>query len=97
MRNRVESGYVQWQSDCRFCNSFKGPNIAGLDPKTGKLVQLFNPRRHHWKRCFRWAGPRLLGRTPIGRVTVEVLCINNIQAVALRQGLIDEEVFPPLP
>jgi hypothetical protein len=35
---------------CFYCNSFKGPNIAGLDPQTGRLARLFNPRRHHWKR-----------------------------------------------
>ena len=35
---------------CYYCNSFKGPNIAGIDPRTGNLVQLFHPRRHHWKR-----------------------------------------------
>jgi hypothetical protein len=80
---------------CFYCNSFKGPNIASIDAQTGKLVQLFNPRRHHWKRCFRWAGPLLVGRTPIGRVTIQVLCINNPQALALRQSLIDEGAFPP--
>ncbi len=80
---------------CFYCNSFKGPNIAGLDPKTGKLVQLFNPRRHYWNRCFRWRGPILIGRTPIGRVTIQLLCLNNSDAVALREGLIDEGVFPP--
>ena len=80
---------------CFYCNSFKGPNIAGRDPQTGKLVQLFNPRRHVWKRCFRWAGPLLVGRTPIGRATIQVLYINNPRALALRQSLIDERVFPP--
>ena len=80
---------------CFYCNSFKGSNIAGRDVQTGKLVQLFNPRRHHWKRCFRWAGPLLVGRTLIGRATIQVLCINNPQALALRQSLINEGTFPP--
>jgi hypothetical protein len=75
---------------CFYCNSFKGPNIAGLDPKTGKLVQLFDPRRHQWKRCFRWRGPVLVGRTAIGRATLAVLEINNPQAIALRTALIEE-------
>lgn len=79
---------------CVYCNSFKGANIASIDPHTGKLVQLFNPRRHHWRRCFQWAGPQLVGRTPIGRATIQVLWINNPQALALRQSLIDEGVFP---
>src|ERR1051326_2330612 len=80
---------------CFYCNSFKGPNLAGLDPQTGKIVQLFHPRRHHWKRCFRWAGPFLVGRSPIGRATIAVLCINNLAALGSRQALIDEGVFPP--
>jgi hypothetical protein len=79
---------------CFYCNSFKGSNIAGLDPLTGKLVQLFHPRRHYWRRCFRWAGPLLVGRTPIGRTTIQVLCINHPHAVVLRQSLMDEGVFP---
>jgi hypothetical protein len=28
-----------------YCNSYKGPNIAGIDPRSGRLVRLFNPRR----------------------------------------------------
>jgi len=79
---------------CYFCNSFKGSNIAGFDTRTGKLVQLFNPRRHHWRRCFEWAGPRLVGRTPIGRATIQVLSVNNPQAILLRKLLIEEGVFP---
>jgi hypothetical protein len=81
---------------CYFCNTFKGPNVGGFDRQTRRFVQLFNPRRHHWRRCFRWAGPLLVGRTPIGRVTVQVLDINNSQAFALRQSLMDEGLFRPL-
>ena len=33
---------------CFYCNSFKGSDITGLDPKTRKLTPLFNPRRHKW-------------------------------------------------
>jgi hypothetical protein len=29
---------------CFYCNSFKGPNIAGLDPDTGEVVRLFHRR-----------------------------------------------------
>jgi hypothetical protein len=38
---------------CLHDNSHKGPNIAGIDPKTGKLTPLFNPRRHKWAKHFR--------------------------------------------
>jgi len=38
---------------CARCNAFKGPNIAGVDPDTGRLTPLFNPRRQRWDRRFR--------------------------------------------
>jgi hypothetical protein len=82
---------------CLRCNRQKGPNLAGMDRQTSrtKLVRLFNPRRHSWGYHFRWDGPRIVGKTPIGRVTVQVLDMNNPDRVALRQELIEEGVFPP--
>jgi hypothetical protein len=80
---------------CLHCNSHKGPNIAGIDPTTRMLCRLFNPRRHKWERHFRWDGPLLLGRTPVGRTTIRVLAINGPFLVELRQSLLEEGVFPP--
>jgi 5-methylcytosine-specific restriction endonuclease McrA len=80
---------------CLHCNSRKGPNIAGLDPKTRELTRLFNPRRQKWGRHFRWIGPLLVGRTKTGRATVIVLAMNDPNLVAVRQALIEEGRFPP--
>jgi hypothetical protein len=80
---------------CFACNHHKGPNIAGVDPKTKKIVPQFHPRRHKWSWHFRWDGPVLQGRTPSGRATVIVLRINLDHRIDLRQGLIEEGVFPP--
>jgi hypothetical protein len=41
---------------CYADNHHKGPNLAGIDSKTGKWVWLFNPRRQKWNRHFRWNG-----------------------------------------
>jgi 5-methylcytosine-specific restriction endonuclease McrA len=30
---------------CGRCNRHKGPNLAGVDPLTGRVISLFNPRR----------------------------------------------------
>jgi hypothetical protein len=79
---------------CLHCNSHKGPNIAGIDPRTKKLTKLFNPRRHKWGRHFRWDGPLVVGRTAIGRVTVAVLALNAPEAVEVREALIEEGIFP---
>jgi hypothetical protein len=80
---------------CFACNNHKGPSVAGVDPKTKKIVPLFNPRRHTWHRHFRWDGPVLVGLTPMGRTTIVVLEINLDYRIAFRQGLIEEGVFPP--
>jgi hypothetical protein len=80
---------------CLHCNSHKGPNIAGLDPRTRRLTRLFNPRRHKWERHFRWDGPLLRGRTAIGRTTVLVLAINGPYLVELREELLQEGLLPP--
>jgi hypothetical protein len=80
---------------CFYCNSFKGSDLASLDRKTRRLTALFNPRRHKWATHFRWHGGYLVGRTPIGRVTITLLHINDDLRVELREELIEEGVFPP--
>ena len=78
---------------CLHCNAHKGPNIAGRDRRTRKLHPLFNPRRHKWSRHFRWNGPILVGRTPIGRVTVQVLAMNSAEYIEVREAFIAEGRF----
>ena len=72
---------------CWYCNTFKGSDISGLDPRTRKLTRLFHPRRHKWTHHFRYDGPVLLGRTAIGRTTIRVLQINCDDALTLRESL----------
>ena len=79
---------------CYRCNLHKGPNIASRDRRTGKLVPLFHPRRHKWSRHFTWDGPYLVGRSAIGRATIEVLAIHHSDALALRGALILAGDFP---
>src|SRR4051812_18990985 len=47
---------------CFFCNSYKGPNIAGIDAQSGRIVRLFHPRKDRWNAHFAWDGPNLVGR-----------------------------------
>ena len=41
---------------CVDCNLHKGSNVAGYDPQTGALTELFNPRRQTWSEHFEWRG-----------------------------------------
>src|SRR5437764_1101067 len=46
---------------CLECNLRKGPNIAGVDPESGQIVPLFNPREDSWDEHFVWRGATLVG------------------------------------
>jgi len=78
---------------CLHCNRHKGPNIAGLDPAIGQTVRLFNPRQDSWDEHFAWIGIDLAGKTPIGRVTIQVLAMNAPDFRAVRRALIEEGIL----
>ena len=90
---RTVIGNLAWSR--LHCNKHKGPNIAGIDPDTDRLVPLFHPRRQRWDRHFSWDGPLLVGRTRSARATIRVLAINALDFVAFRAELIDEGAFDP--
>ena len=75
---------------CFHCNSFKGPNISGIDPLTGRITRLFHPRQDVWDKHFEWNGALLVGKSPIGRTTIDVLRINHPRMIQLRLTLRDE-------
>jgi hypothetical protein len=74
---------------CAYCNSSKGTNASGYDDETASLVRLFNPRRDRWKDHFAWRGPRLTGKTPIARATIDVLNINHPDRIEHRRILME--------
>ena len=80
---------------CPPCNRHKGPNVAGVDPDTGRLTRLYNPRTDIWSEHFALSGHILLGRTAVGRTTVAVLAMNAPTMLSVRAALLLEGVFPP--
>jgi hypothetical protein len=78
---------------CALCNSFKGPNLTGIDPATGNVERLFDPRHQDWHEHFELQGPVIVGLTTTGRTTVEVLAMNEGRRVQLRAELIARGEF----
>ncbi|MCS7264209.1 MAG: HNH endonuclease [Armatimonadetes bacterium] len=72
------------------CHRFKAARTYAQDPKTGKLVRLFNPRKDRWDKHFCWSKDltEIEGLTAIGRATVEALKLNRKELVWLRMLLI---------
>jgi hypothetical protein len=89
------SANLAWS--CLRCNKHKGPNLSGIDPVTGEMVRLFHPRRDRWSEHFVWEKSKLLGLTPTGRATVGVLQINRLDAVLVREALMEEGAYPAEP
>ena len=84
-------------ASCYRCNEFKGVKTHAVDPETGQLVALFNPRTQIWTEHFTWVngGTHIAGNTPIGRATVMALRLNNENVVEARAIWVEAGWHPP--
>lgn len=82
---------------CQGCNNLKFVSIEAVDPVTGVLVPLFHPRQQRWSQHFLWSQDTtvVVGRTSIGRATVERLRLNREGVVNLRRVLATIGQHPP--
>lgn len=71
---------------CWECNLFKGQQTAALDPVTAHLFPLFNPHIQIWSEHFMWdeTATLIVGKTPIGRTTIDALRLNRDHLVSAR-------------
>lgn len=82
---------------CRACNIAKRTKTKAIDPLTGRVVQLFNPRQQNWWEHFTWSvsGLEIVGITATGRATVVALNLNNIIALMVRRNWLKTGLHPP--
>lgn len=73
---------------CPDCNRHKGPNLVTLDPASGGIVALFNPRTDVWADHFQLEGPIMVGRTRVGEATLRLLRMNSEERVEMRAQLL---------
>ncbi|MFZ4659963.1 MAG: HNH endonuclease [Caldilineaceae bacterium] len=74
---------------CVSCSLSKSDRQIISDPETEADVPMFNPRLQRWADHFYWDEFYLIGRTPIGRATIEALNLNRSIIVTIRS----EEAF----
>jgi len=79
---------------CLDCNRHKGSDFASFDPDTDNVVLLFHPRRDIWEDHFRLKGAMIEPLTPIGRVTVFILHLNNELRIRQRTVLQTAKRYP---
>ena len=70
---------------CYHCNCHKGPNLTAVDPQSGQVVPLFDPRQQVWSGHFRQVGEFVEGQTAFGRATASLLKMNAPERRRLRE------------
>jgi hypothetical protein len=82
---------------CELCNQYKWKQTVGVDPESGEVVPLFNPRNQNWKEHFTWnlEGIEIIGITACGRATIGALRLNNNLAVIVRKNWVQAGWHPP--
>lgn len=78
---------------CHHCNMHKGTNLTSIDPVSGSVVPLYHPRRDDWWQHFTLMGSTIVGQTPPGRATAQLLQFNTQRRLDLREGLILDGEF----
>lgn len=83
---------------CIGCNIYKSAITEFLDVVSQESVPLFHPRTMRWDEHFIWdeSLTALLGKTPIGRATIEALRLNRKPLQNLRRALRAIGEHPPL-
>lgn len=79
---------------CSVCNRYKGSDLTSLDPRTGRLARLYNPRQQKWRRHFRLMVAYIEPRTASGRVTEQLLRLNDQHRLDERAELISIGHYP---
>jgi len=79
---------------CVHCNAFKGTNLSSIDPDTGRVVLLFNPRTDRWGDHFRLDGAQIVPLTPVGRATARLLRFSDPEREQARRELWLAGKFP---
>lgn len=73
---------------CATCNQHKGTDVASYDSETVELTPFFNPRIDNWHEHFVLEDYRIIGKTPIGRVTVRIFHMNIKRQITARSWII---------
>ncbi len=79
---------------CYWCNRFKGSDLATLDPQTGQVAPLLNPRLHVWDDHFRLDSAEIIPLTPEGRATADLFKFNRADRLTARQLLFEAGYYP---
>jgi len=79
---------------CWRCNRYKGSDLGSFDPQTNEFSFLYNPRTQQWREHFSLRDNEIIGLTPAGRTTVQLLGFNGVERRAERRRAEDSQTPP---
>jgi hypothetical protein len=94
-KHQGETSLENHALSCTLCNRRKGSDISSIDPLTGDLTALFNPRTQRWSEHFQLDGASIIGLTAEGRTTVVFLQLNAVERLIERSAFIQAGLYPP--
>jgi HNH endonuclease len=71
---------------CKLCNSYKGSDIASIDPQTNEITPIYNPRRDRWSDHFQLTPTaEFVALSSQARATIRILQMNRPDRVEERR------------
>ena len=100
IRPEVKDGKTEANNlalSCRRCNGLKFTKTQHFDIISKKMIDLYHPRKDNWFEHFHWNEDEtiIIGKTPKGRVTIDLLQINRTSNLNLSALLSLVGLHPP--
>jgi hypothetical protein len=80
---------------CPSCNLHKADRTTSHANPDTAAVAFYNPRSEVWVEHFEWDDYTLVGKTEVGRVTIQALDLNHERRIKIRQAEQLFGLFPP--
>jgi hypothetical protein len=79
---------------CIFCNRNKGSDLGSVLLPDTTLIRFFNPRIDDWSEHFYLDDAVIEAKTDVGKVTIKILELNNVERILERLELQEVGRYP---
>ncbi len=79
---------------CPVCNQHKGSDLTTFIDTYDNIVPLFHPRKDSWEEHFKVDFGEILPLSDIGKATIKLLQMNDVDMIILRRVLYESGRYP---
>lgn len=80
---------------CPSCNLHKADRVSSAFDRDSAAIALFHPRTDVWSDHFEWDDYHLVGKSDVGRLTIQLFGLNHERRIKIRQADQMFDLFPP--